>query len=215
MCSPTLSSLATIAASTAAASWHGRNVSHRVAWVGDRVGQARRGAPSPVGWRRRASLTRRAIPLLVLASLSCNGEPDAGPKPVFPTDLSGWAERRPCAFTHEHELRYIRVVCDELADVPYQELSEDYPYAEGATIVKLEYDDENCTELLGYTAMQKQAAGYSDTGRDWRWQRVTVDREVVEDGELETCITCHRFHCTPPECGYEGCGYDLTCGEEE
>lgn len=135
--------------------------------------------------------------------------------PIFPADLSTWSEARPCGFTHEHELRYIRVVVDEAAEAPYRELSPDYPYPVGATLVKLEYDDEECTDLVGYTAMEKQPEGYSDDGNDWRWQRVTVDREVTEDGELPTCIACHEHHCTEGLCGYPDCGFDLTCAQEE
>lgn len=143
---------------------------------------------------------------------------DGGPlldaEPVFPPDISGWAEGRPCGFTHEHELRYVRVLVDAASEDPYRELTADHPYPVGATLVKLEYDDEDCTELIGYTAMQKQEAGYSEVGHDWRWQRVTAEREVVEDGELETCITCHEHHCTEPQCGYPDCGFDLTCAQE-
>jgi len=155
------------------------------------------------------------VALGVLGAIGC--QPDDGASeltPVFPEDLSDWSEGRACMFTHEHELRYVRVLVDEAAEAPYRELSADFPYEVGATLVKLEYDDEACTELLGYTAIQKQPAGYSVKGNDWRWQRVTVDREVVEDGELDTCITCHDHHCTEPQCGYPDCGFDLTCGIE-
>lgn len=140
--------------------------------------------------------------------------PEAEPDPIFPEDVAEWKEGRPCAFTHEHDLRYIRVVTDEAADVPYQALDAAYPYPVGATLVKLEYDDEACTELIAYTAMQKQPAGYSEAGADWRWQRLDADRNVLEDGEISSCITCHQHHCTWPICGYEACGFDLTCGQE-
>lgn len=116
--------------------------------------------------------------------------------------------------SHEHELRYIRVLVDDAAAVPYRELDAEHPYDVGATLLKLEYDDADCTSLVGYTAVQKQPPGYSLHGHDWRWQRVDVDRNVVEDGELPVCITCHNHHCTPALCGNPGCGYDLTCGVE-
>lgn len=146
---------------------------------------------------------------------ACGSEAPSEPTPVFPEDLSTWHEGRPCGFTHEHELRYIRVLVDAAAEAPYRELSSDFPYSVGATLVKLEYDDEDCQTLIGYTAMQKREAGYSKLGNDWQWQRVTVNREVVEDGELRACIGCHTHHCTFPQCGYDRCGYDLTCGLEE
>ncbi|MBZ0271899.1 hypothetical protein K8I61_07660 [bacterium] len=142
------------------------------------------------------------------------GEPAA--EPIFPLDsVAGWHEGRPCGFTHEHELRYIRVVTNEAATTPYRELNADHRYAIGATLVKLEYEDENCTELLEYTAMRKMESGYSEFGNDWRWQRVAIDGTVLKDGEIKSCIDCHAHHCTWPECGYEDCGFDLTCGIEE
>ncbi len=63
---------------------------------------------------------------------------DAGVEPIFPEDLSGWTEARPCGFTHEHELRYIRVLVDPAAKAPYRILDESLPYEVGATLVKLE-----------------------------------------------------------------------------
>jgi hypothetical protein len=155
--------------------------------------------------------------LLLLSGLFACGNQSAESlaEPVFPEDVADWQEGRACAFTHEHELRYIRVVVDEKAAAPYRELHADFPYEVGATLVKLEYDDENCSRLLGYTAMQKQEAGYSPEGNDWRWQRVDIDRQVTEDGTLPTCINCHYNHCTEPICGYDKCGFDLTCGLEE
>lgn len=153
---------------------------------------------------------------IFLFGVAACGTDEPAAKPIFPEDLSGWAEVRECGFTHEHELRYIRVLVDEQAEVPYRELSPDYPYEVGATLVKLEYDDPLCETIIGYTAMKKQSPGYSSVGNDWRWQRLTADRRVVEDGgELMTCINCHEHHCTPPECGYPKCGFDLTCGKEE
>lgn len=155
-----------------------------------------------------------------IALSACTGgsqqgpEHDAGPEPVFGEDVEAWTEGRTCGFTHEHDLRYIRVMVDEAADVPYQALEQNYPYPVGATLVKLEYDDEDCTELVGFTAMKKRAAGYSALGNDWQWQRLDAERNVLEDGEIRTCITCHQHHCTWPICGYEDCGFDLTCGQE-
>ena len=133
---------------------------------------------------------------------------------MFPEDISGWQEARSCRFSHEHELAYVRVLVDAAAEAPYRELSDDFPYPVGATLVKPAYVDEDCTIVTGYTAMQKLTAGSAPSGNDWRWQRLTADRQIVEDGEIATCITCHQHHCTEPDCGYTDCGYDLTCNEE-
>ena len=115
-----------------------------------------------------------AISLFVWTGCGPEPEPEPEPEPVIEPvfgDVSGWSEERDCRFTHEHELRYIRVVADPGAREPYRALDPSTPYPVGATLVKLEYDDENCTQLTGYTAMQKQEPGFSATGNDWRWQR--------------------------------------------
>lgn len=153
--------------------------------------------------------------MALLVGCWSEADPPPAPEAVFPADLSGWAEARTCTHSHEHELRYIRVLVDAAAKAPYEQLNAEHPYPVGATLVKLEYDDADCTQLLGYTAMQKQAAGAYPTGNDWRWQRLTSDRRVIEDGALSSCISCHTHHCTQPTCGHADCGFDLTCGKEE
>lgn len=166
--------------------------------------------------RSRSLLTLGVGALFGCSEAASYSDQEYTGQPVFPEGVEDWEEGRSCSFTHEHELRYIRVVVDEKAKTPYRELSSEFPYQEGATLVKLEYDDSDCSKLLGYTAMQKQASGYSYEGNDWLWQRVDMNRRVVESGgDISRCISCHEHHCTWPQCGYERCGFDLTCGIEE
>jgi hypothetical protein len=161
--------------------------------------------------------------LALLGAIACDPEPhmrdagtpepdaghDAGPEPVFPEDFdANYLEMRDCRHSHEHDLRYIRVLASESAQAPYATLSEATPYPVGATLVKLEYDDELCTTLLEYTALQKLEPGANPGGSDWLWQRVSTEREVEESGAPWRCISCHTVHCAPPD------GYDLTCAEE-
>ena len=166
----------------------------------------------------RATGGRSARPLVycfVCAISACGPAVETEPEPVFPADLSGWTEGRACGFSHEHDLRYIRVLVNDKAREPYKALDAAVPYPVGAALVKLEYDDEDCGTVVAYTAMEKQLAGYSAPGHDWRWQRLTADRKVLDDGEVKTCITCHEHHCTEPQCGYADCGFDLTCAQED
>ena len=121
--------------------------------------------------------------------------------------------------SHEHELRYIRVVVNAAAADNYARLANgatpDAAYPVGAMLVKLEYDSAGCeNDLLGYTAMEKLMPGANPAGHDWRWQRVDAERNVLQDGAPTTCLGCHRHHCQEPECGYPHCGFDLTCGIE-
>jgi hypothetical protein len=160
---------------------------------------------------------RAVAVLLVACSGACNGEDppsdagveDAGPQPAFPEDFGEhYLEMRDCRLSHEHELRYIRVMASETAQAPYARLSSDTPYPVGATLLKLEYDDELCSVLLEYTVLTKLAAGENPVGGDWLWQRVSPERDVAEQGAPWTCVNCHTYHCAPPY------GYDLTCAEE-
>lgn len=156
-----------------------------------------------------------------LALAACDAPPGSI-EVLVPEDLTGWTEMRDCRFTHEHELRYIRVLADDLAVEPYAALSPEKPYPVGARMVKIEYFDKDCTELLGMTAYRKEPPGYWPEGHDWRWQNLDAERHVIEDGKVIRCVTCHEGHCTPKEqarpgrayCDYPNCGYDLTCGEE-
>lgn len=136
------------------------------------------------------------------------GEEDAGPAlgpPVF-DDISTWTEVRDCRGSHEHELRFIRVFANALALENYD--IWDKPYLVGSTLVKLEYYDEGCQELVGYTAMEKLEEGKNPPGYDWWWQKLDENKRVTAEGAPFNCIDCHRFHCEPPY------GYDLTCAEE-
>jgi hypothetical protein len=145
---------------------------------------------------------------LAFASACVEDGPEP-PAPVFPPDAAQtWTEMRDCRFSHEHELRRIRVFANELAEGPYAALSEEVPYPVGAVLVKAEYDDENCAELIGWTAMRKEPAGTWPEGNDWTWQDLDVAMNVEDEGSLPQCIGCHTDHCAPPF------GYDLTCAEE-
>lgn len=158
----------------------------------------------------RAMLLVLGAGLAVTLSLAtgCGGSEEPG-EPVFPEDPEAeWRELRDCRHSHEHELRFIRVFASPEAEAPYLALSPEEPYPVGARLVKVEYDDPGCTELLGYSALEKLPAGVAPAGNDWLWQRVSPEREVLEEGAMPRCINCHEDHCNPPY------GYDLTCAEE-
>lgn len=138
-----------------------------------------------------------ALPLSL--ALGCPGA-----EPVFPADVEeSFTEVRDCRTSIEHELHHIRVFVDEVAHDPYEQ--RDVLFPPGATVVKIEYEDDGCTELIGYTAMRKLAEGEGEDALGWHWQETDPDRVVLEDGALERCIRCHRA------CDDEG--HDSTCAE--
>jgi len=170
--------------------------------------------PSPS--RAPASGVLACCALCGCALLGCDGSSsgsDAGdapePRAVFPADFAEtYREIRDCRNSHEHELHYIRVQVSEDAEAPYAALSPDVPYPPGATLVKVEYDDEECRTLVGYTAYRKLAPGENPEGGDWWWQKLDAEQHVLEEGAPWRCLNCHMVHCAPPY------GYDLTCAEE-
>lgn len=199
---------------------HGAWCFARAPWV-----CAPRGSRYAGGVILRQATRGVVISALVIGALACDddGAPsrdasvDAGAPPVdaavadpvFPADFAArWREMRDCRFSHEHELRNIRVLASPDAEASYAALSPDAPYPVGATLLKIEYDDDQCAVPIEYTAMRKLAPGENPAGGDWRWQRVRVDRQVIENGAPWRCINCHTVHCAPPM------GYDLTCAEE-
>lgn len=153
-------------------------------------------------------MTCSAVALLASACPPVVESQDAGPPPAEAVfgDLSAYDEVRDCRHSHEHELRYIRVLADALALEVYD--LWDRPYPVGSTLVKLEYDDDACETVVGYTAMQKLEDGENPDGHDWWWQKLDPERRVLEEGAPFSCVDCHQHHCEPPN------GYDLTCAEE-
>lgn len=144
---------------------------------------------------------------LLLAILGCPAPPgdDGGldADPIFPADVeTAFTEARECRTSIDHDLRHFKVFTDALAQGPYA--NRDAPFPEGATVVKVEYADEGCTDVVGYTAMKKLAEGSDSNALDWHWQQTEADRRVLEDGSVQRCYTCHRT-CEAPE------GWEHTC----
>jgi hypothetical protein len=127
------------------------------------------------------------------------GCPPEPAEPMFPADYeASYVEVRDCRRSPEHELAFIRILASPEAASTYQ--TRTGTFAEGAVVLKEEYVDDACTDLLGWTAMRRE-------GGDWRWQEVASDRVVVEDGAIERCATCHA-RCVAPDLGFEE-----TCAE--
>ena len=148
--------------------------------------------------------------LLALGLLSCSEaktEPP-GPAPIFPADFeASWQEARSCRFSHDHDLRSIRVFADAAAYTPYLDWTAPFPM--GATLVKIEYEDADCQVVLGLTAMQKLPVGSDPPVRDWAWQKLDASRKVLSATDVPSrCIDCHEYHCREPY------GWDWTCGKD-
>jgi hypothetical protein len=129
---------------------------------------------------------------------------DGGPEPDFPADYaSSYTEVRNCRPSGDHDLNNIRILADPNALDPYQNRVEPFPV--DAVVLKEEYDfgDLTCSgPIKQWTVMRKLEAGSSPDTLDWAWQRVDLQRRVVDE-DKPLCIGCHQGCGVPPE-GYEG-----------
>lgn len=152
-----------------------------------------------------------------ICAAGCSDEPE--PTPIAPVVTAaelasgGFEEVLACRASHEHDLRYVRIVANAAAVAMYRRCilvpaagcSEPFPV--GALFVKYEYELPGCFpgDFDGYTASLKLAPGSYPEGHDWRWQRLTPKFRVTEDGAPLRCLLCHIDHCAAPA------GHDLHC----
>lgn len=137
--------------------------------------------------------------MLVISAplIGCPAPPST--TPVFPADYaSSFVETRDCRRSPDHDLAFIRVLASPGAAEVYS--TRVGTFDEGAVVLKEEFSDPECADLLGWTAMRRESGG-------WRWQEVDRDRTVVEDGAVERCASCHAA------CGLAPLGFEGTCAE--
>jgi hypothetical protein len=152
----------------------------------------------------------RAWPWVVLATLAgttgCGGESSA--EPVFPADWeTALVEVRDCRLSAEHDLEYVRLFISpawaehfDRCVVPGGDCDE--PFGEGALLVKPQYADPECSELVRLSVSLREEPASAPGPDGWRWQEATADGTVILDGAPEGCTRCH-----------EACddNYDLRC----
>jgi hypothetical protein len=154
---------------------------------------------------RTTILTALSLAMLALAS-GCPADDanDDGPAPDFPADYAdSYVEVRNCRGSGDHDLNNIRILASPTALAPYQNRMESFPV--DAIVLKEEYDfgDLTCEgPIKQWTVMRKLEAGSSPDTLDWAWQRVDLERKVVEE-DAGRCIGCHTACGNPPD-GYEG-----------
>jgi hypothetical protein len=130
-------------------------------------------------------------------------EPSAA-EAIYPANFeSDFVEVRDCRLSPaEHDGYYIRVLAPE--DIAPAYVAGEYPFPEGALLVKAEYDDEECSTLARVSAMLKLAEGDALDLFDWQWQRTDQDGEVLTETPARSCAGCHAtceasdYACTEP-----------------
>lgn len=154
--------------------------------------------------------------VLVALTSACGDDEPTGPTPAFPVDYAqSYVEVRDCRFSGEHELSPVRVFADPGSAGAYSNRDQDL--AEGAVIVKAEYDfsDPDCEgEVQRWTVMLRDAERSSPDTLDWYWQDVDERRNVVSENDSR-CVGCHTGCGAAPE-GYQGtCSVGASFGEHE
>jgi hypothetical protein len=149
------------------------------------------------------------LTLAMLAMSGCpadDGQEDSGPEPDFPADYaSSYEEVRNCRGSGDHDLNNIRILASPSALAPYQDRLVPFPV--DAVVLKEEYDfgDLTCEgPIKQWTVMRRLPDGSSPDTLDWAWQRVDLERNVVDE-DAARCINCHS------SCGLEPDGYEWTC----
>lgn len=127
---------------------------------------------------------------LVLAACEDEGAPASLLPETYP---EGFTEVRDCRFSVEHSAVNIRILADGPAAAVIAD--ESYPFAVGALVVKEEYRDMECTQLEGYTLMERRAADDDEASDGWAWQRLDATAVPIGPDDDRSCSTCHRA-CT-------------------
>jgi hypothetical protein len=119
---------------------------------------------------------------------------------ILPPDYQdSFSLARTCRPIHGHDGSSIVVMANAVGITDYSQGI--YPLPQGSVIAAVESDKADCSEVTGFTLMFKEAPGYNPTAADWHWQRLDDQHNVLEDGRIQSCISCHAS-CVQ---------YDYTC----
>jgi len=141
------------------------------------------------------------LPLLLLGG--CFQQSGNNTSQLLPPDYqTSFQVARTCRLNVGHGSKYMVVYTNAVAEAAY--LAGTSPLPQGSTIVAVESDKADCTDLTGYSLMFKDKVGYNPAAGDWHWQQLDDLRDVLQDGRLQTCISCHTtcrlndYTCSPP-----------------
>lgn len=125
------------------------------------------------------------------------GAPGGGAEPIFPAEYrTTYTLTRDCRNSIEHAAT-IRVWVNDIGATAYMNQDAELPV--GTIVVKEEFAGTECTddtELITWSVMRKEAEGFDEEARDWRFQESAAPNRVVTINENSTCLECHL----EPEC---------------
>lgn len=134
--------------------------------------------------------TRLCLFFLVSSTAGCFQQDESKTSKLLPSDYaSTYALAQSCRLSTGHE-HFIKVLTDS-KETNQAYLAGDRLLPDNSLVMTEEYDDANCSVLVGYTLMRKDP-GYDPSHNDWRWQELDDKRDVLKDGREQTCIDCHQ-----------------------
>jgi hypothetical protein len=143
-----------------------------------------------------------------VAALGCAEDSPPETTAIFPPDFTErFTELRDCRQSIEHELEYVKLFVppDQVALLE-RCVQPDSPCADplptGTLLIKPQYLDAACTQLLRITAAARVADLPLGDPNAWRWQTVSPAGVVLQDGQPDGCVRCHSA-CSP--------GFDSRC----
>jgi len=144
---------------------------------------------------------RRTLWLLSLIAMGgCFKQDSSRTSQILPSDYqTSFTLARGCRPVHGHVGNSITVEANATGALDYTQGV--YPLPQGSVIAALESDQLDCSSVTGFTVMLKEAPGYNPAANDWHWQRLDDQRNVLEDGRIQSCVDCHAS-CSQ---------YDYTC----
>ena len=123
----------------------------------------------------------------------CDDDDDGPPSLLPATYPAGFSEVRDCRFSVEHSAVNIRILADGPGTAVFAD--ESYPFPVGTLVVKEEYRDMQCRDLVGYTLMERRPDGDEEASDGWAWQRLDAAAKVIGPDDDRSCTGCHRS-CT-------------------
>ena len=141
----------------------------------------------------------RPLGILVLAASLLSGCASTfDTNAYFPeTFASDYALITNCDKSGSHGGKYVKTYVTKDAEAAWK--AKSYPFAESVVFVKVMHSDSKCSDISGYSAMKKIAAGSGGAAGDWDWQSLDADGQVTAEGQVAGCTGCHA--------GYEANDY--------
>ncbi|HRI64440.1 MAG TPA: cytochrome P460 family protein [Polyangium sp.] len=126
--------------------------------------------------------------ILAFGIAGCEVEID--PNAFFPQEYeTSMTQLGACRVSSTHSDPYFKLYITKTSADAF---NAQMPLPEGTVLVKVQYDDKECSDFSRWTTMKKREAGFDPNNSDWEWQNVDGEGQIAETGKIEYCATCHK-----------------------